>query len=90
MCLAAGIVFVVALVLLSDSSPHAADVGSSLLRPGEALANILGFTAHDLVGFLFVIPGNMFLYGAALFLVVHGAVTVIRRRGGGNRLDKTP
>ena len=68
-CVGVGIAFVLLLLLIGSSSPMAADVAALLLRPGEVMAGLMGYAAHDFVGFLCVIPGNMLLYAGVAFAV---------------------
>ena len=88
-CFAVGVAFVLGMITLMESSPQSADVAAAMLRPGEAIAGLLGFTAHDFVGFLLVIPGNMVIYGAALFFAIQSTAWMVRRARGGGGDDRS-
>ena len=79
MCLGAGTAFVIGVILLAESSSARADSAMAMLWPGEALGRLFGFAAHDLLGFIFVIPGNIVLYGAALFLLIEGSLALRKK-----------
>jgi len=74
--------FAIAL-LLAGNAGIAADLASTLLFPGLAVASVFKFGAHDIETIGVMLMVDSFLYGGAAFLI--SAVGGMIRSGGKNR-----